>query len=222
MANEIDAPLVAHDEELAGDTVYDLRLNHVWRRIVGGILLGEMEHIDWQGTTEEIEQAVTWFAGMVRDLYDETFTGDEMAYVGAKVGRTTDFTAPILGTLLPFEVVLEAGSHDTDGFFDIASPTILTIPAGLGGYYYCYARVRWIAGVTNTVVRILITGGDIIATDHNRNDGLQTQFVAGSQLLVAGQSISLAVRAQTVTRIIRAGVFTPYGAILGLYRVGIV
>lgn len=221
MPYEADAPLVAHDEKLADDLLFDLRLNHVWRRIVGGVLAHRMERIVWAGTPAEIEQANNWYSDMIADFYDESIGGGDVAYVGVKVGRTTDFVAPVAGASLPFEVVLEGGNHDTDDFWDISTPTLLKIPSGLDGYYHCYARVRWLAGVTNCVVRILASTAGMVAGSHVLNEEMMSMFCAGTAYLTAGQEITLAVRGQTVARTIKAGLFLGYGAVLGIYRVGI-
>lgn len=67
----------------------------------------------------------------------------------ARARRTTLLSvATSTVTAVPFE----AEPLDTSGFFDVAAPTRLTIPAGQGGVYQVGWNLRWAANGTGTRV----------------------------------------------------------------------
>ncbi len=59
-------------------------------------------------------------------------------FIGVRVNKSTNTSLTASGAMLDFDVV----DYDTNGFFAIAAPTRLTVPAGFGGYYRVTGRIQ--------------------------------------------------------------------------------
>lgn len=221
MSFEAEAPLVPHDEPLVDDTVYDLRLNHVWRRIVGGILTDAMEHIAWSGSTAEIEQANNWYSELIADFYDETIGGGDMDYLGANVVRFTSILATAAGVLVPFEQEGGTPQHDIGGFWDIGSPTKLTVPVGGAGYYYLWARGFTYASSVSATMRI-IKGAISSLTSATSNDALAVSLHCGlTRYCDEGEFFGVEVRCSAGTRNFAGFANDADAVIFGMFRIGL-
>ncbi|KKM88398.1 hypothetical protein LCGC14_1259130 [marine sediment metagenome] len=221
MSVEIDAPLVAHDEAIVGDTVYDLRLNHVWRRFVGGILMRAMEYIVFVGTPAEVTQAQEWYSGLVADFYDDTNGGGEMAYLGARVGSTVTVNIPVTYAEQSMLGVIGSGMHDIGGFWDAGASEKLTVPVGGAGYYYCVADAQvsshsakaWMNIRKNASVIL----NDIIVTPND----FRTKSVSSVAFFDDGDFLDFQIRAATTGRTLFVRIAQPYTKQLTMFRVGV-
>lgn len=197
MVIEIDAPLVAHDEEIAGDVVFDLRLNHVWRRFVGGILMQAMNHIEWIGTDPEIEQAKNWYSELIADFYTEA-QGIAMLKMAARLRPTGGFLnvdADVLTVVEWADPALNNRDYDYGGFYDVANPEVLTIPANRGGIYNFSANVFYTdsAGGVKSFTSIDWNNAESIAQSRDAKDDFLAVSISGDFECVPGDEIRLKV-----------------------------
>lgn len=221
MSFEADAPLVAHDEPLGDDEIFDLRLNHVWRRIVGGILTHAMEYIAWSGSAAEIEQANNWYSALIEDFYDDSLPGGVMNYAGVLASVNVAINFGTSGVIVQFTDVVSTPNHDTDGFFVDDETEALIVPAGLGGFYRLYAWARFDPNGTNTAWLEIAVNAVVVAEARWRVH-LQASPEPGLTIeLVEGDEVTAIVRTASGTRAAVPVGGRAWSVRLGMYRVGI-
>lgn len=127
------------------------------------------------------------------NFFDDLFSGGSapMALYAAKVKRTSDQAgggASVINT-----VSFDTEIFDYGGFFDIASPEILTVPTGLGGIYSLTANISMdsAAGVRHVKVWIEINGAEIVAMEGEDTNTDITYSLSTNQELQAGDIIRL-------------------------------
>ena len=96
-------------------------------------------------TVPTVSTGDTWTAANHNTYIRDNFT-DVVTFKGVGLIRSTNQSIPDT-TLTAISYDTEA--HDTDAFHAGGSPTRITIPAGLGGYYHVYAGIVW-ANATTT------------------------------------------------------------------------
>lgn len=221
MPYEADAPLIPHDEAIEDDTIYDLRMNHVWRRVIGGILMWSMEHIVWIGTPAEITQAENWYAELVDDFYDETFLGGEIVYRGVLAARTTNQSFGTGGVLVEFDDIVATPHHDTDGFWVGGIGNPLVVPSGLGGFYSIYAEARLDAGGTASAFLEISINGTLVADNRVPNGVHAHPAVYFAALLAVGDGVHVILRTAAGTRDARTATGKAWSVRVGMFRVGV-
>lgn len=220
MPYEAVAPLIPHNAGLPDDPVYALQMNHIWRRVVAGILMWSMERIRWSGTPAEIQQATNWYADLVGDFYSGS--GDiGMAYLGALVARTTNYTITTAASAIGFDDIDTPPLHDVGGFWDADTPKVLTIPEGFAGWYYCYGAAQFDPGGQFPYIWLSVTPSlevDRAFTSETTYDQLR---VFGTHYFEDSDQIGLVTQIGSGTRVLHpiSGAYN-YAARLGLYRIG--
>lgn len=192
MALEISADIPAHDASLVGDQLTTLVVNFRWRRILTPLIQSLCSDNFWTGTQAEIEDATYKAINLLFDLYDI----DPMQKIAARLRPTGGFTALLASTLTEVEwadPALNPRDYDFGGFYDAANPTVLTIPAGLGGIYSFFANVFYT--VTGSALNVFTSldwnNMETIAQSRDDKDDLFGISIAGDFEVSAGDEIRL-------------------------------
>lgn len=218
---QITLPLPDHNAALPGDTLTQVALNFEWRRVVVHQVERLLDRSMYIGTEAEIDTAVQQVHALLSDMYTIAGIGGVMDTVGARASRRSLFT-PAVGSWVVVPLDDPAGDAwdwDTDGFWDVANPERLTIPAGADGMYHVNGFALWQSGTFgNVAMRININGSVIESLDLADTAGWRGANCACTVPLVAGDYVRMDVNAG-VLRTLWYGAPTS-GTYLELIRVG--
>ncbi len=85
-----------------------------------------------------------------------------------------------------------ANEFDFNGFWDVADPTLLTIPVGFDGIYHITAKSWFLSSATAArYMRILVNGSTPVADSRITTPAFSASIVGGDWRLVAGDTLEL-------------------------------
>ncbi len=97
--------------------------------------------------------------------------------------RVTHNTAQSLANATFTSVQLNTSERDTDGFYDPAVPTRLTVPSGLGGEYLLSAQVEFAANATGRrELGIRVNGTTTVVSDIRAGLSVITRLMVHTQV----------------------------------------
>jgi len=169
----------------------------------------------WSGSQADIEDAVNKATAMIEDIY--TVDSLQVKKIAVRVRSTTPFTAVFNGANVEFDdPATMSDAYDTDGFWSIANPKLLTVPAGLGGFYRCVATVRFNGGSLAQLEALLLSSPyGVIAQEVAWTDGKAGFSFVQDVELDAGDWVTLSLRA-TVNR--NVSILTASSPTLSLHK----
>jgi hypothetical protein len=188
----IPTPISVHDEPLPPDLLTTIQFNFEWRRLIVELLWDMQSETFWSGIQADIEQAVDRASQMIEDVYEVV----DVQKLAARLRPTSGFATVLASVLLIVEwqdPALNARDYDYGGFYDAATPTVLTIPAGKGGIYNFSANVFWFAGAggVQRFTSIDWNEAETIAQSRNQVDGIFATSVSGDFEVSPGDEIRL-------------------------------
>ncbi len=112
----------------------------------------------------------------------ERLKGQERAIIG-NGARVRHNTAQSLADATFTSVQFNTSERDTDGFYDPAAPTRLTVPSGLEGEYLLSAQVEFAANSTgNRQLGIRVNGTTTVVSDIRVGLSVITRLIVHTQV----------------------------------------
>jgi len=116
----------------------------------------------------------------------------EMAFPGVKVRQTVAQSIPNAAAT---DVIWGVADWDDAAFFNIATPTLLTVPAGQAGRYFIFYELSTASSATGYRAFILELNGVAISTTQIAPAGGNSTVATGLNVLelVVGDTINVAI-----------------------------
>lgn len=202
---KVDAVIGDHNKALLPDVLTTFSVSYEWRRLMVHMCERLLDRRIWEGTEEEIDNAILKAHYLLLDLYTTELPIDTQVFFGARVSITSNKTITGTETALVFSAFPD-GTYDYTGFFTLVTPTRLTIPAGEDDAWYRVTFSGRVSGGTLSAVsaRIYLNGSTIIARANIRTANQLVLNADTDYLLSAGDYVEV-LRALPACRCLAGG-----------------
>lgn len=146
----ISTPIVAHDDQVAGDVLTGITVNHVWRQYLAEMLVPLCMESSWQGTDDDVQDAVAKAIDLLVDLY--TPEEPQVATHGFRLSLDADQSLPMANHsyYMVWRQATGGFEFDTDSYLSGATDDHIQIPPGLGGLYIFSISARHTSATSHT------------------------------------------------------------------------